>query len=29
MLINVIAAMDLGSSQARWARELLAGVRKS
>jgi AcrR family transcriptional regulator len=29
MLINVIAAMDLGSSQTRWARELLAGVRKS
>jgi AcrR family transcriptional regulator len=29
MLINVIAAMDLGRSQARWARRLLAGARKT
>jgi AcrR family transcriptional regulator len=28
MLINVIAAMDLGSSQARWARRLIEGARK-
>lgn len=28
MLINVIAAMDLGSSQARWARQLIEGTRK-
>jgi AcrR family transcriptional regulator len=27
MLINVIAAMDLGSSQARWARQLIEGCR--
>jgi AcrR family transcriptional regulator len=27
MLINVIAAMDLGSSQARWARQLIDGCR--
>jgi AcrR family transcriptional regulator len=27
MLINVIAAMDLGSSQARWARQLIEGAR--
>jgi AcrR family transcriptional regulator len=29
MLINVIAAMDLGSSQARWARQLLEGARET
>lgn len=28
MLINVIAAMDLGSSQARWARQLIEGARE-
>jgi AcrR family transcriptional regulator len=29
MLINVIAAMDLGSSQARWARRLIDGARET
>jgi AcrR family transcriptional regulator len=29
MLINVIAAMDLGSSQARWARQLIDGARRT
>ena len=27
MLVNVIAAMDLGSSHARWARKLIEGCR--
>jgi AcrR family transcriptional regulator len=29
MLINVIAAMDLGSSQARWAKELIESCRQT
>ena len=29
MLINVIAAMDLGSSEARWAKELIESCRAS
>jgi AcrR family transcriptional regulator len=29
MLINVIAAMDLGSSQARWAKQLIEGARQA
>lgn len=29
MLINVIAAMDLGGSQARWARQLIEGCREA
>jgi AcrR family transcriptional regulator len=29
MLVNVIAAMDLGSSQAQWARQLIEGCREA
>jgi AcrR family transcriptional regulator len=29
MLVNVIAAMDLGSSEAQWARHLLEGCRET